>query len=337
MKKAVPMHKIGNIKNLGKAFFNYQLGKVTSSHYPLQIWIEPTSYCNLKCIMCPNPNLNKSQLGHMPFERFQKIVDSIYPYVNSVSICHRGEPLLHREICKMIGYACRRGLNTAIATNATLLNEELSKSLIKSGLSRISFSFDGYTKEDYERIRVGARFEEVLSNIGEFLKIKQVMKSKTPYTTLQVIDFGGKKNRVEEKKKFMKPFDGLPLDRFYVNPIHNWAGSLSQGNGCKARLKKGNCNSPWYSLIIHWDGTVYPCCPDYIGKYHLGHIDYDSWLDIWNGERMRNLRLEMASGKFEKCRHCLQCDKLYEKKFLGVSTEKLFNETLFRLKWSLRR
>lgn len=332
------MNNINRIINWGKAFLNFQLKREVCSHYPLQIWIEPTSYCNIKCAMCPNPSLDKAQKGHMPFERFQKIVDIITPFASSVSICHRGEPLLNKNIFEMIRYASSQGLKTSIHTNGTLLTEERSRKLIESGLSVISFSFDGYTKENYERIRVGADFEEVLNNTLQFLKIKRDMRSKIPHTTLQVIDIGESAD-VEEKREFIKQFEGLPLDRFYIKQVHNWGGKIGQEGGYKVeeRMSKQNpiCNSPWYSLVFHWDGTVYTCCLDYMDRYPIGNIDRDSWIEIWNGERMKQIRSEMKSGKMNECHHCTQCHKFYEKKFIGFSTENIFTQTLFRLRWNL--
>jgi len=335
------MKSISSILNYGKAFFNYQLRRKVCSHWPLQVWIEPTSCCNLRCVMCPNPKLKPSQKGYMPLERFKKIVDAITPYVNSVSICHRGEPLLHKGLCEMIEYASSRGIKTGIATNGTLLNEELSQRLIKSGLSRISFSFDGYDKETYEKIRVGAKFEVVLNNILQFLKIKRDMNSRTPHVTLQVINVENleKRTSTEDKKEFIKHFEGLPLDRLYFKNPHNWGGSMENIGSCKTnRIKvkqKHICNSPWYSLVFHWDGAIYPCTMDYLDNYPLGNIDQDRWMDIWNGERMMQMRSELASGKLNECQHCAKCYKFYEKKFMGISIENLFNEDLFRIKWNL--
>lgn len=332
------MPSLSCLINYEKAFLNYKLKRTVCSHYPLMIWIEPTSYCNVRCIMCPNPKLDSGQTGHMPMERFKKIVDSVTPYVSSVSICHRGEPLMQKNLCEMIEYCSNSGLNTSIHTNGTMLTEDLSRRLIKSGLSIISFSFDGYIKEAYENIRVGADFEKVRNNILQFLNVKKEMNSKTPHTSIQIIDFEDLKDKIstEEKRNFINLFKGLPLDRLYIKPAHNWAGDAkSNEDNLRSNVKSSRCNSPWYSLVFHWDGSVYTCCLDYMGKYPLGNIDEKPWIDIWNGERMRQLRYEMNTGKFDKCIHCTHCDKLYEKKFLGVSTKNVFNVTLFKTRWIL--
>lgn len=323
--------------NTFKAFVNYQQHRTECGHYPLQIWIEPTSHCNLKCVMCPNDSLKPSQKGHMPMERFRKIIDDIHPYVGTVTICDRGEPLLNKDLCNMIKYANSRGLTTKTSTNGTLLNEKYAIDIINSGLSVISFSFDGYKKDVYEGIRVGSDFEKVLSNIQRFIKLKKELNSKTPHVTLQVIEIEPS-DRIEIRD-FWKRFGEFTPDRVYIKSAHNWGGNVdadrARNNGDGTAGRHFMCNSPWYSLVIHWDGTVYPCTLDYAGKYPIGHIDTDNWLDIWNGDRMKTLRSEMESGKLTQCGHCLNCDKLHEKKILGISTGNLFNETMFRIKMYL--
>ncbi len=128
------MQSLWYLANTAKAFVSYHLGREVVSHYTLEVWIEPTSVCNFKCIMCPNPELTKSQLGHMTMERFKRIVDDVSPYVGSVSICHRGEPLAHKKIFDMIAYATERGMRTSAHTNASYLNPDVSRRLIESGL-----------------------------------------------------------------------------------------------------------------------------------------------------------------------------------------------------------
>lgn len=167
--------------------------------------------------------LARARKEHMPLERFRKIIDDINPYVSTVTICGRGEPLLHNNLCEMIRYASDRGLTTIISTNGTILNENIAKNLINSGLSVISFSSDGYNKETYDTIRVGSRFDKALNNILQFIKLKNDMKSNNPHVTLQIIYINNieKVSTREDKNRFWKKFEGLTLDRVYIKSAHN--------------------------------------------------------------------------------------------------------------------
>ena len=145
-------------------------------YFPLRIWIELSSRCNLSCRFCVNKNLPSHQRGDMDFSLYKKIIDEIAGKVHDVNLFHRGEPLLNKNIVPMIAYANKKGVRTRIHTNATLMNKELDRKMILAGLDLISFSFDGYVKEIYEKNRTGASFEKSLANIVDFLKVKKKLK-----------------------------------------------------------------------------------------------------------------------------------------------------------------
>ena len=63
--------------------------------------------------------------------------------------------------------------------------------MIKSGLDIIIFSFDGGSKQTYEKMRPGRfkrnNFDSVYENIKKFSEIKKEMKAKFPITKIQMI------------------------------------------------------------------------------------------------------------------------------------------------------
>lgn len=123
----------------------------------LCLQIETRSDCNLRCQMCIH------SLGHRPFaEMSEETFSRILGYVDemrvpSVSLCFTNEPLLDSRIIKFVEKASALDcvVDVMLTTNATLLDEEMSKRLLDSGLLRLWISFDAATKETYEKIRVG--------------------------------------------------------------------------------------------------------------------------------------------------------------------------------------
>ena len=162
------MYKIKHLFNLSRIFFSYTLKRSYCSYMPEKLWIETTNRCNLKCGICFNKEIPDSKKGNMDLHLYKKIIDEAQGSVYDVNLFHRGEPLLHPDIIKMIFYAKSKGIRTRIHTNATLLVPELARDIILSGLDMISFSFDGYTKESYEKNRTGAKYEESLEYIIDF-------------------------------------------------------------------------------------------------------------------------------------------------------------------------
>ena len=96
----------------------------------------------------------------------------------SVKLIWRGEPLLHPKVKELIQYAKESGIiEVIINTNGTNLNTKKANELIDSGLDQLIYSFDGGTKETYEKMRPGRfkknNFEDVFNNIKNFYEIKK--------------------------------------------------------------------------------------------------------------------------------------------------------------------
>ena len=57
-------------------------------------------------------------------------------------------------------------------TNASLMTKEKSVALLNARISEIGISVEGNNREEYEKIRKGLTFEEVLSNIKDLKKLR---------------------------------------------------------------------------------------------------------------------------------------------------------------------
>ena len=159
---------------------------------PLCIDIEIAAVCDLACPHCFREYiLTPDKI--MKFDTFKAIINSaVQMKVPSIKLNWRGEPLLHPKIRDFIDYAKKKGIiEVAINTNATHLNEKMALDLIESGLDLIIYSFDGGTKETYEKMRPGRfeknRFENVYQNIKNFNEAKKRLNAKFPITKIQMV------------------------------------------------------------------------------------------------------------------------------------------------------
>src|SRR5262245_33819692 len=284
------MQKSEHLYRLAKIFMAYRQKKVSGVPLPIRLWIEPTPYCNLKCPMCPQSDEKITEVTKgktlMDFDLYKRIIDEAAGHVYDINLAHRGESIFHKGLPDMIRYASDKGIKTRLHTNATLLNEKWSNALLDSGLDLLSFSFDGFQKEPYEKIRIGSNFEKTLGNILQFLRMKKERKAKKPFTVFQVIELNG---NTAGKEEFIKQFDGLPLDQLYIKKPHNWGGIVT-GNPiidqqCH-RESYSHCSFLWYSLTILWDGHVTPCPQDFFQELVLGDLPKHSIREIWDGKRL---------------------------------------------------
>jgi radical SAM protein with 4Fe4S-binding SPASM domain len=317
------MNRLAYYRRLGRILRAYKTKKTRLSYLPIRLWIEPTSVCNLACVMCPNKDLPREQRGLMEFELFKKIVDEAKDFAFDVHLLHRGESLAHPDFFKMIRYAHDAGLVTRFHTNGTLLTEEKSRFLLDSGIDQFAFSFDGFTAEDYEKIRVNASFEKTVGNIVRFLELKKEKKAKTPVTFIELIHFPDVFKRTGEaaRRAFVDRFKGLPLDKIHIKELHNWAGET--GGPDRGKKPYGPCTFLWHALIIFWDGTVVPCTQDFFGYYALGNIRDSSLREIWNNDRMIALRQKLIDRDIAGLETCSQCDRLRRPTFFGIPREYL--------------
>ncbi len=123
---------------------------------PFKLKFENTTICNLRCVMCPLSVGLKRPTGSLSYENFRFVFDQIYPcYLNLTGI---GEPLLNKDIFKIIQYAKAKRTFVKLDSNATLMTREKGVQMLEAGPDILSISMDGATKETYEKIRAPARW-----------------------------------------------------------------------------------------------------------------------------------------------------------------------------------
>ena len=315
--------KIRYWKRLAQMFRHYQGKSARLKYMPVRLWVELTSDCNYRCVMCPNKDLPGEERGHMDMDLFRKIIDEAAGFVFEINLAHRGESLLHPEFIEAVTYAKSKGIYTRLHTNGSLLTEDLARRTIESGLDRLSFSFDGYDKETYEKIRRGGKFEETAGNIIQYLKIKKELGSKTPETAVEVINFAAhtSKDNPEARRAFQDRFRSLPLDHYVMKELHNWAGEFHTG---EKGVKYSICPFPWNALVICWDGAVIPCTQDFFNTYVAGNVREHSIREIWNGDRMKTIRKKLIEQDVDNLSACSKCDRPWRQRILGVPKEYLW-------------
>ena len=164
-----------NIKDIGTIITSFFKPRKTS-FYPLTINYEINSQCNLNCIMCNRKNFY--QEDHlMDFETFRNIYDQTRP---SYAALHGyGEPLLNKNLFKMINYAKSHSSKTTITSNLVALQDR-GEELIDSGLDLLKVSLDTTNPETYHQIRQVDSFSQVIENLKKLIEIKKIRKTNLP-------------------------------------------------------------------------------------------------------------------------------------------------------------
>ncbi len=274
--------------------------------YAPMVHIEPTNVCNLKCEMCPRDQQDRPE-GYMNFTVFKGLVDELNILNSELIYLHLfGEPTLHPKIFDMIRYAKGKNIDVAMSTNGTTLNLATAKLLLNSGIDILIISFDAADNpEYYEQIRKNANYNEVFSNIKQFINIK---KGQKPFTILQTIRMKGSENADKFLNKVLPKYNNLTISN---KPFDEWGGKIDRINKLSTveiRYEQCTrlCEKIWRTAMIHYDGTVVPCSRCYDKRFALGRFPQQSLRQIWDGEKMIALRQIHIKNRMlhEYCKSC---------------------------------
>jgi AdoMet-dependent heme synthase len=114
---------------------------------------EVTRSCNLSCVHCRASAERGPYPGELTKKECFRVIDEIASTGNPVIILTGGEPLLRADIFDLARYGTDRGLRMVMATNGTLITEEMVKKMRASGIQRISVSLDGPDPETHDLFR----------------------------------------------------------------------------------------------------------------------------------------------------------------------------------------
>lgn len=144
--------------------------------------LEPSYVCNLDCLMCQR-HARAHKQGVMSMGSFMRLQPYFHKFQNVV-LTGVGEPTINAQLPEMVRLVSEAGAKPCMTTNGTLLNEAMIRALLEGGLAHCTFSIDGGTRETYERIRVGAKWEEVLGNARLFNEMRRTVGGKCPDGTM---------------------------------------------------------------------------------------------------------------------------------------------------------
>ena len=266
--------------------------------------VETILGCDLKCPECAlGGGYIDRKKGLMNFEQFKIIADKISPFCKLLFLHLWGEPMLNKDIFKMIEYASAFA-RTNISTNGQAMTVEKAEKLILSSATDIIFSIDGVTQEVYEKYRVGGDVEKAI----EALKMVQHFNLKYGNKAHIIPQFIVMRHNQHEMSEFQKLCESLQLLPSFKSPyIRNQRDQFTvsdhprfvRPNFPDIKSLRGamrECGSVRNVFNILLDGSVVPCCHDY-GKFtFFGNIYEQDVMEIWESDKFRNFRWSVLSG-----------------------------------------
>src|SRR6266566_1526126 len=150
---------------------------------PVCLYLETTNRCNLLCTTCPRTFEALEPPGDMDWALFTAIVDQ-FPNIARVVLHGVGEPMMVRNLPRMIRYLKARGTYVLFNTNGTLLTAKKGRELIDSGLDELRVSLDAAEPKAFALVRGRDMFHRIVRNLRAFIAMQREQAQPAPRVSL---------------------------------------------------------------------------------------------------------------------------------------------------------
>jgi len=306
-----------------------------------------TTRCYLRCIMCEHTYWrDKAYLNRdLKLEDFKRIVDDI-PSLKWIDLTGRGSAFLNRDFMKIVRHCKEKGLYVDFSHDFFRITGEEMRELIDLGVDRIFWSFDGVSRETYEKVRVGADYGKVIENVQRFVGLKKEMGSPLPELCFRYCFFKDNAHEVTSIPAFLNSLVDNVRDYGDEPSINivallefketkDWACEIS-----KEDVEHTDRESKTYGFKNYWahithieedkapldyctfwsepyimiTGHVVSCCSVLMGndmpkleELAFGNIYEQSLREIWNSDKYKKFRKMVVNPKAPVPRICLGC------------------------------
>ncbi len=293
---------------------------------PRCLTIETTSSCQLRCPACPTPVGLGRPRGFFTAKLMDHLLAQVDWQLDCISFGWSGEPLLNRELPALI-LAASQVARTYVSTNGLLLERDADL-LLSAGLDHLRVCLDGVDQTMAEIYRVGTDFEKVVAGAKHLARRRKERGLVKPKISLQMLVT---KHTEAFLEQFIQLAMGCGVDEVYFKSFNlslsdwllpeqraqmaeeflpdnprflRYERHLSGSWGLRPELRATLCPEVESGMTILHTGEVVPCCEDFRGSYILGNVRQESLLEIWRGERYRQLRSQVHRREPAMCRDC---------------------------------
>lgn len=293
-----------------------------------------TNRCNFRCLHCCFSSGEGSE-NELSFEKITHTLREFHRLGGQRIDITGGEPLLRKDIGKVVLFGKKLGLKIEINTNGFLATRKRLKSLKKVGL-------DGSSYEIYKKIRPVEKevYKEVVSNIQNCVELGFATKINTVAFKSNLADIPKitemcLRLKIREHGLYYFTPVGRGANHFHeiIEPTI-WLKFLRKNilqfkdkvklsietpiieNGLAQNLET-SCylKNPWHLQILS-DGQVYPCAIMASRKKPCGNIHRQTLSEIWRQEKLWNQTFYQNSivPFFEKFGGCLNFGSDFKEK-----------------------
>jgi molybdenum cofactor biosynthesis enzyme MoaA len=173
----------------------------------VNINLELTDHCNLKCGMCSQSMRDEAHgvpMRFMAWETWRRSLRNLRDFEDEISLCPHwlGEPTIHPQFDRFVEYAFAANQGNVLFrhfklhTNAVVFGEDRSRLLLRLAnlpsqkedtFQSIHFSIDAYSRDSYERVKGADKREQVFRNVERFLELRNELGLRRPTATMAFV------------------------------------------------------------------------------------------------------------------------------------------------------
>lgn len=295
---------------------------MAAAPFPGFIQLQTLNACQAACTMCPYPTFAKVfERGRMDDDLFEKVIAEIaaHPEVKAFVPMLQNEPLLDKRLFEKIArfkQVTGGRVQVELVTNGALLTDDVVERIEQVQLDVLDISLDALNRETYERIRIGLDFEQVIAGV------ERVIAAEFPHTKVFVRLVRQREN-LKEIDAFAKRWKARGVGVF-IYSAHDRAGSvekfdeririperelpiLQRVERVASRAWFGHCPMPFAMTSILHNGDMLMCVHDWGRKVVLGNVRDNTIAELWNGDRMREIRKLISERRYDEIGACHDC------------------------------
>lgn len=291
---------------------------------PSKLTLQTTDQCNLDCPHCQIPREAKGP--SMPLAVLERVVGELFPTLIELHPTNLGEPFLWPHFERLCREMEQYGVCLDLTTNGTLLDAR--RTAWVSPIARdIKVSFDGATKATFERLRKGADFEAVCTNVRQLVRavprgvvaLQMTLMRTNVHEFPALVRLAGEMGVSRVKAYHLFSFRREMDDESIVGEPGLWppffedalreadklgvALQCAEPMGTVADVKSVACHLPWHETWIDIDGAILACHSH--GGDVAGNILERPFVEAWNGPLYRRIRRGFAQER--PAWHCEGC------------------------------
>ena len=182
---------------------------------PVCLYLETTNRCNLLCTTCPRTYADLEPEADMSWELFTRIVGQV-PNIARVVLHGVGEPMLVKELPRMVRYLKSRRAYVLFNTNGTVLTPKRGRELCDTGLDELRVSLDAADPRTFVLVRGKDYFNRIVRNVRAFTEMQRREELTLPRVSLWLT---GLKETIAQLPDFVRIAHDVGVKEVYLQRL----------------------------------------------------------------------------------------------------------------------